>query len=47
MDGFAVRSADVAAATPASAVVLRVLGEVAAGRAPDGEVVARGRRSGS
>jgi molybdenum cofactor synthesis domain-containing protein len=35
MDGFAVRSADVAAASPGTPVVLRVLGEVPAGRAPD------------
>lgn len=35
MDGFAVRSADVAAAGPANPVVLRVLGEVAAGRPPE------------
>ena len=40
MDGFAVRSADVAAATAATPVVLRVLGEVPAGRAPDVEVAA-------
>ena len=39
MDGFAVRSADVAAATAGSPVILRVLGEVAAGRAPDLDVV--------
>jgi len=35
MDGFAVRGADIAAATNDRPVVLRVLGEVAAGRAPD------------
>jgi molybdenum cofactor synthesis domain-containing protein len=35
MDGFAVQSADVAAAGPDSPVSLRVLGEVPAGRAPD------------
>ena len=39
MDGFAVRSADVAAATAGTPVVLPVLGEVAAGRAPGLEVV--------
>jgi len=39
MDGFAVRSTDVAAATAGEPVVLRVLGEVAAGRAPDLEAV--------
>jgi molybdenum cofactor synthesis domain-containing protein len=39
MDGFAVRFEDIAAAAPDSPVVLRVLGEVPAGRAPDGEVV--------
>ena len=38
MDGFAVRSEDIAAAGPGSPVVLRVLGEVPAGRAPDDEV---------
>jgi len=38
MDGFAVRSTDVAAATAGAPVVLRVLGEVAAGRPPDQEV---------
>jgi molybdopterin molybdotransferase len=38
MDGFAVQSADVAAAGPASAVLLRVTGEVAAGRAPEIDV---------
>jgi molybdenum cofactor synthesis domain-containing protein len=38
MDGFAVRGADVAAASTETPVVLRVLGEVAAGRAPDGIV---------
>jgi molybdopterin molybdotransferase len=35
MDGFAVRAADVTAATPASPVELRVVGEVAAGHEPD------------
>jgi molybdopterin molybdotransferase len=35
MDGFAVRSDDVAAASLGSPLVLRVLGEVPAGRAPD------------
>ena len=35
MDGFAVRAAEVAAATSVQPVVLRVLGEVPAGRAPD------------
>jgi molybdenum cofactor synthesis domain-containing protein len=39
MDGFAVRFEDIAAAAPNSPVVLRVLGEVPAGRAPDEEVV--------
>ena len=38
MDGFAVRAADVAGATADRPVVLRVLGEVPAGRAPDDEV---------
>lgn len=38
MDGFAVRSADVAMAGAATPVVLRVIGEVAAGRAPDATV---------
>ena len=38
MDGFAVRAADVAAAGPGTPVVLRVLGEVPAGRAPDAGV---------
>jgi molybdopterin molybdotransferase len=41
MDGFAVRSADVGGATLASPVVLRVIGEVPAGRTP-GEVVGPG-----
>lgn len=40
MDGFAVRGADITAASAGSPVVLRVLGEVAAGRPPEGEVVA-------
>jgi molybdopterin molybdotransferase len=40
MDGFAVRGADVAAATRERPVLLRVLGEVPAGRAPDTAVVA-------
>ena len=35
MDGFAVRGADIAAASAGSPVVLRVLGEVAAGRPPE------------
>ena len=38
MDGFAVRAADVAGAAVDRPVVLRVLGEVPAGRAPDHEV---------
>ena len=38
MDGFAVRGADVAAASKETPVVLQVLGEIAAGRAPEGEV---------
>ena len=38
MDGFAVRSADVASATRDRPVVLRVLGEVPAGRPPDAVV---------
>jgi molybdenum cofactor synthesis domain-containing protein len=38
MDGFAARSDDTAAAGPGSPVLLRVLGEVPAGRAPDAEV---------
>jgi molybdenum cofactor synthesis domain-containing protein len=38
MDGFAVRAVDVAAATAERPVVLRVLGEVPAGRAPDDTV---------
>ncbi len=41
MDGFAVRAADVASATSARPVTLRVLGEVPAGRAPD-QAVASG-----
>jgi molybdopterin molybdotransferase len=40
MDGFAVRAVDVAAATRERPVVLRVLGEVPAGRAPDTAVEA-------
>jgi len=46
MDGFAVLSTDVATATAGTPVILRVLGEVAAGRAPDLDVVP-GPRSGS
>ncbi len=38
MDGFAVRAADVAGATPRQPVELRVVGEVAAGHAPEGSV---------
>jgi len=38
MDGFAVRGADIAAASAGSPVVLRVLGEVAAGRPPEAGV---------
>ena len=38
MDGFAVRGADIAAASATSPVVLRVLGEVAAGRPPEAGV---------
>jgi molybdenum cofactor synthesis domain-containing protein len=38
MDGFAVRGAEVAGATPDRPVSLRVLGEVPAGRAPDAGV---------
>ena len=38
MDGFAVRGADIAAASAGSPVVLRVLGEVAAGRPPEAAV---------
>ncbi len=40
MDGFAVRAADITAATIEVPVVLRVLGEVPAGRAPELEVLA-------
>jgi molybdopterin molybdotransferase len=40
MDGFAVRFADVAAASPQSPVTLQVVGEVAAGHEPDAQVVA-------
>ncbi len=40
MDGFAVRGADIAVASAGSPVVLRVLGEVAAGSPPDAGVVA-------
>ncbi len=40
MDGFAVRSADVAGASPDSPVRLRVVGEVAAGHAPDRGITA-------
>ena len=36
MDGFAVRSADVATASPERPVTLRVIGEVAAGHVPHG-----------
>lgn len=39
MDGYAVRAADVAAATPAAPACLRVVGQVAAGDAPEGEVL--------
>lgn len=39
MDGFAVRGQDVAGATPEQPAVLRVLGEVPAGRAPDLAVI--------
>ncbi len=38
MDGFAVRGADLAGASRATPVVLQVLGEVAAGRPPEGVV---------
>jgi len=38
MDGFAVRGADIISATAGSPVVLRVLGEVAAGRPPEASV---------
>jgi molybdenum cofactor synthesis domain-containing protein len=38
MDGFAVRGTDIAAASAGDPVVLRVLGEVAAGRSPDASV---------
>lgn len=41
MDGFAVRAADVAPATPAAPVLLRVIGESAAGHVPE-RVVAPG-----
>ena len=34
MDGFAVRAADTAGASDANAVTLRIVGELAAGRAP-------------
>ena len=40
MDGFAVRFADVAAASPQAPVTLQVVGEVAAGHEPDTRVVA-------
>jgi molybdenum cofactor synthesis domain-containing protein len=40
MDGFAVRTDDVTTASPGAPVLLRVLGEVAAGRPPEDEVVA-------
>ncbi len=43
MDGFAVRGADIAAASPGTPVVLRVLGEVAGGPRPGG----RGRAEGT
>lgn len=39
MDGFAARSADVAGASAAAPVILAVLGEVPAGRAPDVDVL--------
>ena len=38
MDGYAVRSADVQLATPEAPISLRVVGEVAAGHAPDATV---------
>ncbi|MGC8878460.1 MAG: gephyrin-like molybdotransferase Glp [Anaerolineae bacterium] len=40
MDGYAVRAEDVAGASRAAPVVLRVIGEAAAGSVPQGEVVA-------
>ena len=40
MDGYAVRAADVVGAGRAAPAVLRVIGEVAAGSVPQGEVVA-------
>jgi molybdenum cofactor synthesis domain-containing protein len=43
MDGFAVRSGDVASASPHAAVELRVVGEVAAGHPPD--VIVEPRRT--
>ena len=47
MDGFAVRAADVAGASPASPVSLPVAGDVAAGAAPDGCARSRARHSAS
>src|SRR5207245_1846088 len=38
MDGYALRSAETAGASEAAPVVLAVVGDVAAGRAPDGRV---------
>ncbi|MEX2406644.1 MAG: molybdopterin molybdenumtransferase MoeA, partial [Actinomycetota bacterium] len=38
MDGFAVRSSEVAAATPASPVELRVVGRAVIGQRPEGTV---------
>ena len=46
MDGFAVRSADVAGATEHAPVRLRVVGEVAAGHVPE-DASSRARRSAS
>lgn len=40
MDGFAVRSADIASATPAAPVTLRIIAEVFAGQVFEGEVAA-------
>src|SRR3989304_2845131 len=47
MDGYAVRSADTAAATVAAPVRLRVVGEVAAGATSSAVRWQRGRRCGS
>ena len=44
MDGYAIRAADTAAATETEPVELRVIGDIAAGAAPDVTVEARDGR---